>query len=185
MNAADLVRRLHRHRAWVNRKLLDAAAGLADDEVRKQFPIGQGSVWKSLLHLHAAEYVWLETLGGDEAPLLAGDVPGKIPGKIPGNQEGAGAIGSLAELARRWQELEARWQAYLETVTDADLDQVVFKMNTRGERHATRRGDILLHVCTHAQYTTAQVVNMLRQLGAPSLPDPMLITMARQEMAAQ
>jgi len=39
-------------------------------------------------------------------------------------------------------------------------------------------------VCTHAQYTTAQVINMLRQLGAQPLPDPMLITLARGEAAA-
>jgi uncharacterized damage-inducible protein DinB len=42
---------------------------------------------------------------------------------------------------------------------------------------------VLLHVCTHAQYTTAQVVNMLRQVGATSLPDTMLITLARKQMA--
>ena len=40
---------------------------------------------------------------------------------------------------------------------------------------------MLLHVCTHAQYTTAQLVNMLRQLGVDRLPDVMLISMARQE----
>jgi hypothetical protein len=28
-------------------------------------------------------------------------------------------------------------------------------------RSGTRRGDILLHVCTHAQYTVAHVVTML------------------------
>jgi hypothetical protein len=28
------------------------------------------------------------------------------------------------------------------------------------------------------------VINMLRHVGAASLPDPMLITMARQELAA-
>jgi uncharacterized damage-inducible protein DinB len=48
---------------------------------------------------------------------------------------------------------------------------------------ATSRGDVLLHVCTHAQYTTAQAVNMLRQVGVEKLPDTMLITLARQEIA--
>jgi hypothetical protein len=40
---------------------------------------------------------------------------------------------------------------------------------------------VLLHLCTHAQYTVAQAVNMLRQAGLGPLPDVMLITMARQE----
>jgi hypothetical protein len=42
---------------------------------------------------------------------------------------------------------------------------------------------VLLHVCTHAHYTVAQGINMLRRLGVPTdrLPDPMLITLSRQE----
>ena len=40
---------------------------------------------------------------------------------------------------------------------------------------------MLLHLCTHAQYTVAQAVNMLRQAGAEALPDVMLISLARQE----
>ena len=93
MNALDLVRRLHDHRAWANRRLLEAAGSLSGEQLRQPFSIGQGSIWKSLLHLYAAEYVWLATLEGDPAPL----VPGDLPGKIPGNQEGQGGIASLAQ----------------------------------------------------------------------------------------
>lgn len=180
MNGVETIRRLHQHRAWVNGKLIQAAQALKTDELQTPLPIGQGSIWKSLLHLYAAEYVWLESLLGDEAPLAKGDVPGKLPG----NQEGAGAIGSLDELVDLWRELDRRWQVYLEGLRDVDLDQIVFKVSSLGgQRQGTRRGDILLHVCTHAQYTTAQVVNMLRQLGAPALPETMLIAMARKESA--
>ncbi len=181
MNGAELIRRLHEHRTWVNHRLLDAAQSLSEEALRRQMPIGQGSIWKSLLHLYAAEYVWLAALLGDEAPL----VPGDAPGKIPGNQQAAGSMTSLAELESKWRELDARWQTYLASLTDVDLDALVFKVSSlQKTRAASRRGDILLHVCTHAQYTTAQVINMLRHVGADSLPDPMLITMARQEAAA-
>ncbi|QDT90437.1 DinB family protein [Gimesia algae] len=65
------------------------------------------------------------------------------------------------------------------------LDELVSKRSTssgKGRVQQTRCVDILLHVCTHAQYTTAQVVNMLRQLGAEPLPATMLITLARNQM---
>jgi len=39
---------------------LAAAKALSDDQLRREFQIGQGSIWKSLLHLYAAESVWLE-----------------------------------------------------------------------------------------------------------------------------
>ncbi|HWB12811.1 MAG TPA: DinB family protein [Pirellulales bacterium] len=183
MTAVDLIRRLHHHRAWVNGNLLMAAAELTDEQLRSPFPIGQGSVWKSLVHLYAAEYVWLEALEGNEDPLVQGD----LPGKLPGNQEGEGRISGLAELRQRWAELGQRWTGYLAALTAEALDDQVYKMTTSvgfAGRFGTRRSDVLLHVCTHAQYTTAQIVNMLRHLGLAKPPESMLISLARRETAA-
>ena len=104
MNALDLVRRLHEHRDWVNRNLRSAARGLSDESLKKSFAIGQGSIWKSLMHLYAAEYVWLETLLGDERALL----PGDAPDKLPGNQQAQGGITSLTQLESEWNQLDAR-----------------------------------------------------------------------------
>jgi len=184
MNASDLIRRLHQHRMWVNHRLLESVQPLTEDQLRQPFAIGQGSVWRTLTHLLAAEYVWLEALLGNESPVMAGDVMGKLPG----NQEGEGAIQSLTELISKWETLDERWNTYLDSLTDDDLDEMVFKTSTSsglGKRHGTRRADVLLHVCTHAQYTTAQLTNMLRQLGISPLPDVMLISLAREEASQE
>ena len=178
MNAVELLQRLHQHRAWVNRNLLTAAATLSDEPLRSAFPIGQGSVWKSLLHLYAAEYVWLEALLGNEGFL----VPGDLPGQIPGNQQGEGGVTDLADLRLKWSELEKRWTGYLATLSSAALEEVVYRKSiSLGTRLGTRRSDVLLHVCTHAHYTAAQVVNMLRHTGMEKLPETMLISLARHE----
>ena len=180
MNAVDQIQRLHQHRAWVNGNLLTTAASLSDEQLRLPFQIGQGSIWKSLVHLYAAEFVWLEALLGNDDPLVLGD----LPGKLPGNQQGEGGIMDLDDLRHHWVALEQRWSGYLASLTPDSLDELVYKKSTSyglGKRFATRRGDVLLHVCTHAHYTAAQVVNMLRQAGADRLPETMLISMARQE----
>ncbi len=180
MDSVQVIQRLRQHRAWVNRNLLEAATLLSDEQLSTQFPIGQGSIWKSLVHLYAAEYVWLEALLGDEDPLVQGD----LPGKLPGNQLGEKRIAGLDELRTLWTVLEQRWSDYLNILRPSSLADVVYKKRTSalvGSRFGTRRSDILLHVCTHAQYTTAQIVNMMRQCGAEKLPDTMLILMARQE----
>lgn len=178
MNPEDLIRRLHQHRQWSNWKLFAVAEGLSESQLRQQFEVGQGSIWKSLTHLYAAEYVWLEALIGNESPLT----PGDARGKLPGNQEGEGAMSSLAELRARWLNLDKRWAAYLCCIKSESLGEVVYKTNSiSGQRLGTQRSDILIHVCTHAQYTTAQIVNMMRHVGIQTLPDPMLITMAREE----
>ncbi|MCH9653595.1 MAG: DinB family protein [Planctomycetes bacterium] len=181
--SVSLISRLHEHRLWVNQSLLDSARTLSESQRRQTFPMGQGSIWDSLLHLYAAEYVWIEALQGDETP----EVPGDLPGELPGNQKGEGRIQSLMELQQKWAELDQRWIHYLEQLTDDSMEELVGKSSTssgKGRVHRTKRSDVLLHVCTHAQYTTAQIVNMLRQVGATCLPDPMLITLARIQMAA-
>jgi uncharacterized damage-inducible protein DinB len=176
MNTVELLQRLHQHRAWVDTNLLTAAATLSDEKLRSSFQIGQGSVWKSLLHMYAAEYVWLEALLGNEEFL----VPGDLPGKIPGNQQGEAWITDLDDLRRKWSILEQRWVGYLAGLTPAALQEVVYRKGSLG-RFGTRRSDVLLHVCTHAHYTAAQVVNMLRHGGMEKLPETMLISLARSE----
>jgi hypothetical protein len=84
MNAIELLQRPYQHRVGVNRNLLTAAATLSDEQLQSSFPIGQDSVWKSLLHLYAAEHVWLEALHGNDEFLVSGDLPGKLPGNQPG-----------------------------------------------------------------------------------------------------
>jgi uncharacterized damage-inducible protein DinB len=177
MNAIEIVQRLHGHRAWVNRNLLDAVTRLSDEQLRAAFPIGQGSIWKSLLHLYGAEYVWFEALQGNES----GVVPGDAPGKLPGNQLGEGGIADLADLRQKWEQLERRYTDYLASLSPGALDETVARYSLALKARLTlRRSDVLLHICTHAHYTAAQVVNMFRQSGA-DLPQTMLIAMARQE----
>lgn len=184
MHALDLLRRLHQHRAWVNGNLLSVATASSEAQLRQPFHIGQESIWNSLVHLYAAEYVWLEALRGDDDPLL----PGDMPGKLPGNQQAQGGITGLDDLRQKWAELDERWATYLAALSADSLDELVYKRSTSsnlGMRIGTRRGDVLLHVCTHAHYTAAQVVNMLRQVGVALLPETMLITMARREATSE
>lgn len=101
MDAIELIRRMHQHRAWVNTNLLTVAGGLSPEQLRKEFPIGQGSVWQSLLHMYGAEYTWLETLLGTEKFV----VPGDVPGKLVGNQQGVGGMTQLPDLQQNWANL--------------------------------------------------------------------------------
>lgn len=180
MNACDLLRRLHEHRLWVNGLLCGAARLLSRDQLHQPFPIGQGSVWQSLIHLYVAEYVWLEALEGDCQPKL----PSELLGQPLGCHLGATCGEPLEELSALWRALDDRWAANLAALTDQTLTETVYKTSPGSPVNvafATSRSDVLMHVCTHAHYTAAQLVNMLRSLGVKSLPDPMLITLARQQ----
>ena len=179
MNAVDLLQRLHQHRAWVNGNLLTAAATLSDEQLRSPFQIGQGSIWKSLVHLYAAEYVWLEALLGQRRPRSCQATCRANSQAISKARAGSRA---WTTCGRSGSALEQRWIGYLASLTPESLEEVVYKKGSvTGQRFGTRRADVLLHVCTHAHYTAAQVVNMLRQAGVEKLPETMLISLARHE----
>jgi len=172
--------RLHQHRHWTNQNVLETARSLDSQELHQRFLIGQGSVWATLLHLMAAEYVWLAALQGEKTPLM----PGDLPDELPGNQAAEGCIKSLEELLARWRALDARWDDFLHSLNESDLSKPVKKVSTssqKGKETQTSAEDVLLHVCTHAQYTTAQIINMFRQLDVNQDTKTMLITMAREE----
>lgn len=162
------IRRLHAHRRWVNDNLRRRAVTLDGDQLDRPFPMGMGSLRATLNHLYAAEHIWLETLRGNT------DAP--RPNEI--------GFASLAELLSAWAAQEERWDAYLRGLTLEDLDQPVTRTTVwqgKAMSFTTARLDVLIHVCTHAQYTTAQAINMMRHVGVPAeaLPETMMITMSR------
>lgn len=180
MSAVGILQRLHAHRAWVNRNIIQCVKALTHDQLHQRFDIGQGSIWKTLCHLLAAEYVWLAALKGNTNPTM----PGDIPDKRPGNQEADGALSSLAELIEVWQRVDVDWSDYLANLNEDELDNLVYKTSTSsyaGQTIGAKRSDVLLHVCTHAQYTVAQLINMFRHLGVKEFPEVMLISLARSE----
>ncbi|MBA2117208.1 DinB family protein [Bremerella alba] len=182
MNAVAPILRLHEHRFWVTQNLRDACCQLSPEQLNQPHEIGQGTLWKTLCHLYAAEYVWLAALQGTDDAVA----PGDVAGKLPGNQEGEGASTSLAALVERWQILDGLWRAYLDAIAPEDLDKTVFRKSTssyQGQRIGSTAMDVLLHVATHAHYTTAQAVNMLRHSGLSDMPQSMLITLARSQSA--
>jgi uncharacterized damage-inducible protein DinB len=159
---------MHAHRRWADARALEAGRALSDAQLRQQFPIGQGTVLATLTHLYAAELVWMETFDGNPNPPSPFDIK----------------MESLAALEPAWRELDARWVRFLDGLTDADLARPVTKRAPDGRMYTTAGVDVHLHMCLHANYTLAQLTNMLRHLGVPPLPQFMMITMAREEAGA-
>jgi len=168
MRSLEAIRRLHQHRDWSNRQLRDTARSLSNTQLERPLEIGQGSLMKTLCHLYAAEVVWLMAIHGEST------TPSPFGYQFP----------DLTHLETAWDESEVKWSGYLDALSTGDLDRQITKVaSISGATFTTPLSDILLHVCTHAQYTTAQAINMMRQLGIPSnrLPDTMLITMSRNQ----
>jgi|SRR5215471_10099980 len=65
MDVENLVA-LVRYHAWANERILAAAAGLSDDELRRAAPLDHGSVFDTLRHLVDADWSWREYCIGND-----------------------------------------------------------------------------------------------------------------------
>lgn len=163
--AIEVHRTMYAHRAWFRDKMLAAARGLTQEQLRRPFDMGPGGVFKLLSHCYAAETLWVTLLEGKEV-----GTPFSPPDDLP-------TVDALAEL---WKATDARWRKVLADATDADLDRPIARVR-EGKTYTTSFADVLVHVSMHQMYHAAQFKNMLRQLGVAELPMSDFIVYAREQ----
>jgi uncharacterized damage-inducible protein DinB len=138
---------------------LEAAKRLAPEALRRRFEIGQGSVWSSLVHLHLADRMWLDAFEDRPDGIRTKDDDFASPG----------------DLAEAWAGLDREWLDYLSRLNESALDRSVTIVDLVGNQWRLEALAGHLQVCTHAAYTAAQVINMMRHLGVEPLPNVMLV----------
>lgn len=134
---------------WANHLILDAAANLSEEEFMKDRGVSYQSMHGTMLHLLFAEWVWLRRFQGSSpsAPLAANDYP------------------DLASIKKYWQQIEAKRDEFLATLSDESLEENLTYKDIAGNEHSNLRGLLLQHVVNHATLHRGQVVSMIRQLG--------------------
>lgn len=148
---ADL-NELYDYNEWANGRILDAAAELSDRELWKDLGSSFPSVGATMVHLLAAEWVWVSRCEGTS--------PRSMPDGWPG--------GTVGDLRDRWKDVQERQRAFLGTLGEEDLDRMVDYANLAGEPRRSSIRQMLQHVVNHSSYHRGQVVTMLRQLGRPA-----------------
>jgi uncharacterized damage-inducible protein DinB len=158
---------MHGYARWSRGLVLNGMEGLDEGDWRREFAIGVGSLWGSLVHVYGADRGWLQTVSSDPHHDFAMDVPVGISG-----------------LRAAWAEVDGGWDAFLGGLGEADLDRVIVRNSRlRNQTYEFRVGDVCLHVCTHAVHTFAQCRNMLRGCGVEEQPSNDLIFCPMDVMA--
>ena len=143
------VQELFAFHRWANARLLDAAGGLGAEDFARDLGSSFPSVRETLVHLLSADWIWLE----------------RWHGRSPTAGPGWDAVATHAELRARWAEFECDQRAFLEGLSEADLDRVVPYRALSGAAFANPLGELLRHVVNHGTYHRGQVATLLRQLG--------------------
>ena len=171
MNRLD-VRHLFDYTEWANGLVLNAAAGLTEENLRRDFNISHSSILGTLVHMAGAEWIWLERWDGNSPPK-------KEAWSLWTNE----ACPDLKTLNERWRGVVDRRARFISEIDEARLAaDLPFKLLS-GDPSSLPLVDQMHHVANHATMHRGQVVGMIRQMGlAPPSTD--LLFYLRREIPA-
>ena len=171
MNLSD-IRHLFDYTEWANDLACNAAAQLADDDLRRDFKISHSSIFGTLLHMAGAEWIWLERWQG-RSPA----------GKDAWSLWTTDSCPDLATLRRRWRDVIDARAEYISELDESRLMAELPFTLLNGDSSSLPLVGQMQHVVNHATLHRGQVVGMIRQLGiAPPSTD--LLFYLRREIPA-
>lgn len=150
----ETIETLFAYGRWANGKVLESAAPLTAEELVRPIGGSFGSVLKTLVHLHGADWVWLERWHG------------RSPSSLPGGED----LTTLDAIRERWDEVQEGQRTFVGTLTPARMADPVTYVNFAGQTCTYALGDALVHVANHGTYHRGQVATLLRQLGHKPAP---------------
>src|ERR1041384_2406095 len=142
MNASDLQRHI-RYNNWASQVLMHAIRELPPGELEKPTGISHHSVLGTMTHLHFADWIWYTRVA---EPM---DKPAE----------------TLDALEREWPALQQRWEAFCDSLSDADLSRPIPYRSIRGYDAVANVEQVVLHLVNHGTLHRGQVMGMIRQLG--------------------
>ena len=147
--SADTVRTHLRYTAWASRSLVEAALQLSPDELRRDFQTADRSVLGTLVHIFAADRIWLA----------------RIKGEIPERFLDVESDMKVSVIEKDWPALHEDWLAWSSPLSDFDLEAQIAYNDLKGNPHQTPLWQIVLHVVNHGTHHRGMVSAMLRMMG--------------------
>jgi uncharacterized damage-inducible protein DinB len=145
---ADVLQMHLDYSAWASQRLLDAAAGLTEEELNRDFGTSDHSVLGTLVHVFSADRVWLYRLAGGENPGPVSD-----------------ADRSLAVLQNDWPAVYERWRIWAAKLTDEAAQALLDYRDMKGNPYRQPVWQLVLHVVNHGTHHRGQVAGFLRAMG--------------------
>ncbi len=147
MNLAD-IQLMYDYNVWANNKILAQAALVTPEQFVAPTDHSWGSLRGTIIHTLDTEYGWRVLLqsGAWTADLKADDLP------------------TIELIQARWDEEDAAWRAYLASLTDADMTNILRYEIPEGIRERVI-WHCIWHVINHGMQHRAEAAHMLTNYG--------------------
>jgi uncharacterized damage-inducible protein DinB len=147
--------RVYDYLALARGRLFDWVGPLSAEQYTREFSIGRGSLGRTLTHILASEWYYVQRMQGrDVPPYEQWPIREETPPPFSG-------------LVGAWNEQAHRTRAAIGAVQDwdAELEYRVTSDDGRPELITTSAAEIFTQLAFHEMHHRAQAMNMLRQLG--------------------
>ena len=145
----DVLRNHLNYTAWASGKLVDAASALNPQELLRDFGTADRHVLGTLVHIYAADRVWL----------------GRIEGSPPAQFIVPKQDMHLAVLRTDWPVLLERWKQWGTRLTEESMNRDISYTSAKGDEFVTPTWQIVLHLVNHATHHRGQASGFLRAMG--------------------
>lgn len=152
------IRGLFDYNTWANRRSLDAAAALTNEQFLQPMGSSFSSVRDTLAHIYSAEWIWLE----------------RFHGNSPSTFLDTSNLTDIASLKNVWQEQDSRLQSYIRGLKPADLECTHEYKTLNYGVYSNPLRQSLQHLANHGTYHRGQVATLIRQHGAKPIPTDLL-----------
>ncbi len=140
---------LYEFNYWAKARMLSAVDALSEELLYNDLKTSFGTLHGTLVHICAAEDVWLQRLTGTTSPkfLKVTDLP------------------NYSAVKSKWGEVEKGMLTYVHSLNEEQLQQTFTFFNIKGEPVANVLWQALQHLVNHGTYHRGQITSMIRQLG--------------------
>jgi uncharacterized damage-inducible protein DinB len=135
---------------WATDRVLEVVSTLAEDQYVKDLGSSFGGVRGTLVHIYAADWIWLERWKGNSPTALIKEE----------------SLPTLAALKERWNEWRDGLGAFLASLPEERLKSSWSYKDIRGTPQTEPLWQQMQHLVNHSTYHRGQVAAMLCQLGA-------------------
>jgi len=160
----QLLQQYAAYNIWANKRIIETATQLSEEQVNKEIVSSFPSVYKTVLHLMEVENVWWERLKLVEHTTLSGWY-----------------TGNFDEMSKKLLALSHQWHNWIKDANDANITHVFAYYNSKKEFFKQPVYEMLLHLFNHQTFHRGQIITMFRQLGLDKIQPSDFIVFTRKK----
>jgi uncharacterized damage-inducible protein DinB len=150
---------LYEFNSWANKRTLDSCVPLSQEQLTRDLKSSFNSVRDTLVHIVAAEWIWLE----------------RWHGRTPTSFPKAADYPDLESVRNYASKIDRDLIDFVSSLTHDDPQRLISYKRIAGDAHAQPLWQLLQHLANHSTYHRGQIATMLRQLGAEPISTDLLL----------